>query len=363
MSKPVAPMAHKSRGAVSNPTGRFEAHTRHAVDDGWHGLNDDQPAPPATTVVDELTRSVICWNKSSDLPFDRSINPYQGCEHGCVYCYARPSHAYLGLSPGLDFETRLFAKAGAARVLEKEFRKPSYQPRPIMLGANTDPYQPTERKRRISRGILEVMAAFNHPLTIVTKSSLVTRDIDILAPMAERRLVGVAVSVTTLDVKLARTMEPRAASPRRRLETIRQLTSAGVPVKVLVAPVIPFLTDHEMESILAAAAGAGAVAAGYILLRLPLELKDLFAQWLRTHQRNKADHVLNQLRETRNGRLYDSEFGTRMRGTGVFADLLGQRFDTACRRLGLDAADPSDRELDTTLFKPPPAIGEQLSLF
>ena len=363
MAYTVAPMRHKNRGAVSNPSGRFETHTRHAFDDGWHGSDDDQPAPPATTVVDELTRSVICWNKSPDLPFDRSINPYQGCEHGCVYCYARPSHAYLGLSPGLDFETRLFAKAGAARVLEKEFRKPGYRARPIMLGANTDPYQSTERKRRITRGILQVMAAFNHPLTIVTKSSLVTRDIDILAPMAERRLVGVAVSVTTLDGKLTRTMEPRAASPRRRLETIRQLTSAGIPVKVLVAPVIPVLTDHEMESILAAAAGAGALSAGYILLRLPLELKELFTQWLRTHQWNKANHVLNQLRETRNGQLYVSEFGTRMKGTGVFADLLGQRFNTACRRLGLDAADPSNRELDTTLFKPPPAIGEQLSLF
>ncbi len=356
-------MAHKGRGATSNPNGRFEAHTRHDFDDGWRGSNDDQPAPPATVVVDELTRSVISWNKSPDLPFDRSINPYRGCEHGCVYCYARPSHAYLGLSPGLDFESRLFAKSGAARVLDKEFRKSGYRPQPIMLGANTDPYQPIERKRRITRGILEVMAAFNHPLTITTKSALVTRDIDILAPMAERRLVSVAVSVTSLDGKLARTMEPRAASPRRRLETIRQLTAAGIPVKVLVAPVIPFLTDHEMESILAASVGAGAVAADYILIRLPLELKDLFAQWLRTHQWHKANHVLSQLRETRNGHLYVSDFGTRMKGTGVYADLLAQRFGTACRRLGLDAAKPAERELDTTLFKPPPAAGEQLSLF
>ncbi len=363
MSNPVAPMAHKGRGAVSNPSGRFETHTRHDFDDGWQGSNDDQPAPPATVVVDELTRSVICRNTSPDLPFDRSINPYRGCEHGCVYCYARPSHAYLGLSPGLDFESRLFAKPGAAKVLEKELRKPGYRPRPIMLGANTDPYQPIERNRRITRAILEVMAAFNHPLTITTKSSMIARDIDILAPMAERRLVGVAVSVTTLDGKLARTMEPRAASPRRRLETIRRLTAAGIPVKVLVAPVIPFLTDHEMESILAAAAGAGAVAADYILLRLPMEVKELFAQWLRAHEWNKAKHVLGQLRETRDGHLYVSDFGTRMRGTGVFADLLAQRFRTASRRLGLDATDPSDRELDTTLFKPPPAMGEQLSLF
>jgi DNA repair photolyase len=363
MSNPVAPMAHKGRGAVSNATGRFEAHTRHDVDDGWQGSRDDRPAPPTTVVVDELTRSVLSRNKSPDLPFDRSINPYRGCEHGCVYCYARPSHAFLGLSPGLDFESRLFAKAGAARVLEKELRKPNYRPRPIMLGANTDPYQPIERQRRITRGILEVLAAFNHPLTITTKSALVARDIDILAPMAERRLVGVAISVTTLDARLARTMEPRAASPRRRLETIRALAAAGIPVKVLVAPVIPFLTDHEIESILAAATGAGAGAADYILLRLPMELKDLFAQWLRTHEGHKARHVLSQLRESRDGHLYISDFGTRMKGTGVFADLLAQRFRIACRRLGLDAANPAERELDTTLFTPPPAIGEQLSLF
>ncbi len=362
MSSVSSGTAVKGRGAVSNPAGRFEALTREPVADGWEGAGDDGPAPLPTVVVDEPIRSVMARNTSPDISFDRSINPYRGCEHGCIYCYARPSHAYLGLSPGLDFETRLFAKAGAAAVLERELRKPGYRPRPVMLGANTDPYQPIERTRRITRAILDVLAAFHHPVMITTKSALIVRDLDILAPMAARRLVSVAVSLTTLDRTLARTMEPRAATPRRRLETIRALAGAGVPTMVLVAPVIPALTDHEIETILAAAAGAGAGAADYVLLRLPLELKQLFAEWLRAHHPRKAGRVFGQLREIRDGHLYASEFGTRMTGTGVLADLLGQRFRAACRRLGLETGPSAPTRLDGSLFRPPPA-GGQLSLF
>jgi DNA repair photolyase len=310
----------------------------------------------------EKPRTVISRNTSPDVPFDRSINPYRGCEHGCVYCFARPAHAYMGLSPGLDFESRLFAKPDAAVVLERELRQPGYTPRTIMLGANTDPYQPIERNLEITRRILQVLDAFNHPVAIATKSALVTRDLDIIGPMAARRLASVGISVTTLDTDLARRMEPRAASPMRRLATIARLAEAGVPVTVLAAPMIPALNDAELERILEAAAGAGAGAASYILLRLPLELKDLFSQWLEAHAPGRARHVLNNLRQSRDGNLYVAGYGERMRGSGHFADLLEQRFTLACRRLGLSAARPAEFNLDATIFKPPPKAGQQLRL-
>ena len=354
---PLSPS--KGRGAVSNATGRFEAHDRLAVDDGWD-IDDDLP-PLRTTVTDESTRAALSWNASPDIPFDRSINSYKGCEHGCVYCYARPTHAYLGLSPGLDFETRLFAKPDAPQVLERELRRPGYRCRPVMLGGNTDPYQPIERKRRITRAILEVLSDFNHPVTIATKSALVVRDIDILSSMAERGLAAVGVSVTTLDRDLARKMEPRAATPVRRLDTIRRLSGAGIPVNVMAAPMIPFLNDAELESILEAAAGAGAAGATYIFLRLPLELKDLFSEWLEAHAPGKARHVLNMVRESRGGRLYSSDFSTRMSGTGPYADMLARRFQLACRRLNLNRVRGALEGLDTTQFRPPG--GRQLRLF
>ena len=301
MVDPLPPSPRKGRGAVGNPAGRFEPHQRQAVDDGWD-IDDDLP-PLRTTVTDEASRAVLSWNTSPDIPFDRSINPYKGCEHGCVYCYARPTHAYLGLSPGLDFETRLFAKPDAASVLARELRQPGYRCRPVMLGGNTDPYQPIERGRRITRAILEVLSDFNHPVTIATKSALVARDIDILSSMAERGLAAVGVSVTTLDRDLARKMEPRAAQPGKRLETIRRLSGAGIPTAVMAAPMIPFLNDAELESILEAAADSGAAGASYILLRLPLELKGLFTDWLQAHAPGKAKRVLNMVRESRNGML------------------------------------------------------------
>ena len=289
-----------------------------------------------------------------------SAHPYKGCEHGCVYCYARPTHAYLGLSPGLDFETRLFAKPDAARVLERELRKPGYRCRPVMIGGNTDPYQPIERERRITRSILKVLSDFNHPVAIATKSTLVARDIDILSSLAERGLASVGVSVTTLDRDLARKMEPRAATPAKRLQTIRRLSGAGIPVSVMAAPMIPFLNDAELESILEAAAEAGATGATYIFLRLPLELKELFSEWLRVHAPGKARHVLNMVRESRGGRLYSSDFSTRMSGTGAYADMLARRFQLACRRLGLNRSRGALEGLDTTQFRPPG--GRQLRL-
>ncbi|MEE9140536.1 MAG: PA0069 family radical SAM protein, partial [Alphaproteobacteria bacterium] len=312
----------KGRGAVSNAAGRFEPFQREAVDDGWgDGDDDDAWAPPplATTVTTDHSRSIIATNESPDVPFERSINPYRGCEHGCVYCFARPSHSYLGLSPGLDFESRLFAKPDAAMLLEGELRRPGTQARVIAIGTNTDPYQPVERRLRITRGLLEVLSAFRHPVSIVTKSALIARDLDILAPMAERGLVSAMVSVTTLERGLARRMEPRAATPGRRLETIRALSEAGVPVGVMAAPMIPGLNDHELERILERAAEAGAAAAGYLLLRLPFEIKDLFREWLEAHVPAKAPRVLALVREVRGGRLNDPRFGARMRGTGPYA--------------------------------------------
>jgi len=360
MDDPLPPTPKKGRGAVSNPTGRFEKEIRYAVDDGWD-LADDLP-PFRTTVTDEATRKIITTNDSPDIGFDRSINPYKGCEHGCIYCYARPTHAYLGLSPGLDFESRLFAKPNAARLLDEELRKPDYKPDVIVIGANTDPYQPIERERRITRSVLEVLSAFNHPAAIITKSALVVRDLDILASMAERRLVSVAVSVTTLDRELARKMEPRAATPPKRLEAIRRLSDAGVPVSVMAAPMIPFLNDAEMESILEAAAQAGAIDAGYVLVRLPHELKDLFSEWLETHWPGKAKHVLSLIRQARGGQLYTAEWGERMRGTGEYADLLAKRFRLACQRLGLNKGRARNAGLDCSRFRPPPRAGDQLTL-
>ncbi|MBK8906591.1 MAG: PA0069 family radical SAM protein [Rhodospirillales bacterium] len=364
----------KGRGAIGNPSGRFEPLIREAVDDDWgvgrgaggDGSGDGGDAdvvPPATVVTDEACRTIIARNDSPDVPFDRSINPYRGCEHGCVYCFARPTHAYLGLSPGLDFETHLVAKTNAPAVLERQLRAPGYRPQPITLGANTDPYQPIERERCITRGILEVLSDCHHPVAVVTKSRLVTRDVDLLAPMAARRLGSVAISVTTLDPRLAGRMEPRASAPRRRLEAIRTLTDAGIRVSVLVAPLIPFINDHEIEAILAAAARAGAVSAGAVLLRLPHEVKDLFADWLQAHAPLKAARVLARVRECRGGALYDAAYGTRMTGEGAYAELLQQRLRLACGRLGLGYGRAADFDLDTSQFRRPDnREGSQLSL-
>ena len=348
----------KGRGAVSNRIGRFEALAKEVVDDGW-GTVDEELPPLRTSLTIDTARSVIARNASPDIPFDQSINPYRGCEHGCVYCYARPTHAFLGLSPGLDFETRLFYKPDAAHLLESELRHPRYKPKLIALGSNTDPYQPVERELCLTRSILEVLARFNHPVGIVTKSALVLRDLDILAPMARKGLAQVFLSVTTLDRDLARHLEPRAATPPRRLEAIARLTAAGVPSGVMAAPMIPALNDHELESILAACAERGASSAGYVLLRLPLEIKDLFTEWLRNHAPDRADRVLSLVRQTRDGALYTSEFGKRMRGSGAVADLLNARFKTACRRLGLNRGRSS---LDPSQFRVPPAKGDQLRL-
>jgi DNA repair photolyase len=363
----VPDRAVKGRGAVSNRTPRYEAQERVAVADGWErvpapaGADDegDPPPSPRTTVAVDSTRTIIARNDSPDIGFDRSINPYRGCEHGCVYCYARPTHAYLGLSPGLDFETRLTMKPDAARLLERELRRPGYRCDVLAMGTNTDPYQPVEREKKITRQILEVLSAFNHPVSIVTKSALVVRDIDILADMARRNLASVAVSVTTLDRELARVMEPRAATPNRRLKAIAELNAAGVPVAVMNAPIIPALNDMEMERVLAAAAAAGARSAGYVLLRLPLEIKGLFEEWLRAHFPDRAGRVLELIRATRDGKLYQNEFGTRMKGTGPYAQLIRQRFRLACRKLGLNRR---ERGLDAARFRPPPQIGDQLAL-
>ena len=351
----------KGRGAVSNVEGRFEKRRIDPIDeDRAPGEEDDAPPRLETTVIPEKTRTVLSRNDSPDISFDRSINPYKGCDHGCVYCFARPTHSYLGLSPGLDFETKIFSKPDAARLLREELRRPGYRCEVIALGANTDPYQPVERDLKITRGLLEVLREHRHPVGIITKSGLVLRDLDILAPMAKERLASVFVSITTLDRALARTMEPRAASPGRRLETLRALTGAGVPAGVLSSPMIPGLNDSELERILEAAAAAGARSAGYVVLRLPHELKQLFTEWLETHYPLKAKHVLSLVRETHGGKLYDSDFGTRMKGTGPYAELLRRRFETACRRFGLSRG---PAPLDTTRFRVPPRAGDQLGLF
>jgi DNA repair photolyase len=361
MDMSAAPMPRKGRGAASNTTGRFEAEQREAFDDGWGSIEDALPERVATRLSVDATRSIIARNDSPDIGFDRSINPYRGCEHGCIYCYARPSHAYLGLSPGLDFETRIFYKPQAAALLAAELRRKTYRCRPIALGSNTDPYQPAERRLGITRAILEVLRDFRHPVTIVTKAALVQRDIDILAEMAQERLAAVTVSVTTLDRDLARQMEPRAATPERRLEAIAALAAAGVPTGVLSAPMIPALNDSEMEEILARAHAAGARAAGYTLLRLPLELKALFKEWLEQHRPAKAAHVLSLVAQCHGGRLYDAAWSKRMTGGGPYAEMLAARFDRACRRLGFQPR--TTQALDTSRFRPPPQAGDQLALF
>jgi DNA repair photolyase len=358
-----ATAALKGRGAASYVSGRFETATTHAEDDGWDSLqarDDTDPEPhPDTRVHEERARSIVSRNDSPDIGFGQSVNPYRGCEHGCVYCFARPSHAYLNLSPGLDFETRLFAKTNAAERLRAEFSRKGYRCSPIALGINTDAYQPIERRYRITRSLIEVMAECRHPFSLITKNALVTRDIDLLAPLARQRLVTVYFSVTTLDNRLSAKMEPRAAAPHARLRAMRELSAAGVPVGVMVAPVIPALNDHEIEAILEAAHAAGARAAGHVLLRLPHELKDVWREWLQLHHPDRAAHVMSLVRQMRGGRDYDSRFGSRMRGEGPFADLLAQRFERARRRLGFTRL-PT---LETSLFRPPEAPGDQGELF
>ena len=347
----------RGRGAVSNGSGRFESEVREAFDDGWEGLGALEAFE--TVVQREAARSIITRNDSPDISFDQSINPYRGCEQGCIYCYARPSHCYLGHSAGLDFETKLYAKTNAAELLERELANPRYVPKVIALGANTDPYQPIEREHRITRSILEVLEKAGHPVGIVTKSALVLRDSDILARMAERRLVKVAISVTTLDRRLARAMEPRASTPPRRLDAIRKLAQAGVPVAVMVAPVIPALNDSEIEAILAACREAGAREAGYVLLRLPLEIKTLFREWLEANEPGRARRVVNLMQSMHGGQDYRAEFGLRQRGSGPFAEQIAQRFRLARRRLGLG---DERLVLDTTQFRRPVLHGGQLPL-
>ena len=349
--------AIKGRGAVSNDSGRFESQRHEAFDDGWGGSADE--IRPRTQVQADTSRSVLVYNQSPDIPFDRSVNPYRGCEHGCIYCFARPTHAYLGLSPGLDFETRLFSKPHAAELLEEALRKPGYQCRTLALGVNTDAYQPIERRQQITRELLLLLQEYRHPVAIVTKSAMVERDIDILREMASERLVSVNISVTTLEGELARKLEPRAAAPHRRLQTIQRLAEAGIPVSVLVAPVIPVLTDPELDAILATARDAGAQSAAYILLRLPLEVSELFQQWLHTHYPLKAEHVMKRVRDTRGGKDYDSRFGVRMSGSGEFAGIIAQRFALACKKLGLE---PRDYALNCEAFRVPVRSGDQMDL-
>ncbi len=357
------PVTRKGRGAADNPDNRYARWRREAAEDGWWNDPEEQAPPIPTELIVDTARTVISYNDSPDIPFDRSINPYRGCEHGCSYCFARPSHAYLGLSPGLDFETKLAYKPDAAQVLRRELADPKYICKPVALGINTDGWQPVERGLRLTRAILEVLAECRHPVSMVTKSALILRDLDLLSAMARQNLVRVAVSITTLDANLARRMEPRAASSQRRLSVLRELSAAGVPTMVLVAPLIPALTDHELERILEAAAEAGVRSAGYVLLRLPHEVKPLFRDWLEREQPGRAEHVFSLLRQMHGGKEYDSRFGQRQRGAGPLAEIINQRFKTALRRLGL--ARPLDA-LDCTLFQrpaDPAAPPPQLSLF
>lgn len=347
----------RGRGARSNHSGRFETERRGAFDDGWETLGELEAL--RTEVLEEPARSIITRNKSPDISFDQSINPYRGCEHGCIYCYARPSHCYLGHSAGLDFETRLYAKTNAAELLEQELARRNYAAQVIALGSNTDPYQPIERQYRITRSILEVLERTNHPVGIVTKSALVVRDLDILTRMAARGLAKVALSVTTLDRRIARVMEPRASTPPKRLEAIRTLSEAGVPVSVMVAPIVPGLTDSEIERILEAARNAGATEAGYVLLRLPLELKDVFREWLENAFPDRAGRVINLLRSMHGGEDYRAEFSLRRKGSGPYADQIGLRFRLALKRMGLNAR---RQALRTDLFRRPVANGGQMSL-
>jgi DNA repair photolyase len=350
----------KGRGALSNPHVRFDSNSVEKADDGWYQEEEGAASLPETVLPDRA-KSVIATNNSPDVGFEQSINPYRGCSHGCVYCFARPTHAYLGLSPGLDFETKLFYKDNAVELLRAELSRRNYVCKTIALGINTDGWQPVERRLKVTRGVLAVLAECRHPVTIVTKSALVVRDLDLLQDLARDRLVSVMVSITSLDNDIKRTLEPRTASPQARLKVIEQLSTAGVPVGVLVAPVIPSLTDHEMEHILDAAKAAGASSAGYVLLRLPHEVKDLFREWLAEHYPDRAKHVMSLINQSRGGKDYQAEFGTRMVGTGVFAQLLRKRFDVAKRKFGLDDAEHR-HELCTDLFRPPVANQAQMTL-
>lgn len=355
------PAARKGRGAVSNLQGRYETQGRERFDDGWE--HEDEAAGAIRTVVtDEVAKTILSRNTSPDIPFNVSLNPYRGCEHGCIYCFARPTHSYLGLSPGLDFESRLFAKVNAPDLLRRELARPGYVPEHIAIGVNTDAYQPCERERGLTRAVLEVLSECRHPAGLITKSSLIERDIDLLAPMAERHLACAAVTITTLDAQIARTLEPRAAAPMRRLRTIRTLTEAGIPVSVSVAPIIPFVTEPEIERILEAARDAGAVGAHYTVLRLPNEVNPLFQEWLQAHFPERAQRVMNRIREMRGGKDYDADFARRMHGEGVWADLIRQRFEKAAERLGLTELRGRFGRLDTSQFRKPlvvPAAGKQ----
>lgn len=351
--------AIKGRGSASKPDARFLQQERERVDDGWN--TPDPESKLVTSVTPEKAKTIISRNNSPDIPFDQSINPYRGCEHGCVYCYARPAHAYMDLSPGLDFESRLFYKANAAELLEQALAARNYECTPIALGSNTDPYQPIEREYRVTRQIIEVLSKYDHPLTIVTKSSLVERDLDLLQPMAEKHLVSVYVSVTTLDARLMQKMEPRATAPIRRLETLSRLHRAGIRTGMMFAPVIPVINDHEMETILERGSETGISSAGYVLLRLPHEIKELFREWLELHYPLKAEHVMSLIRQSRGGKDYDADFNQRLSGTGLFAEMIGKRFNKACKRLGVQSGERSD--LDCSLFKKPVLSGQQYGLF
>jgi len=351
LHRPLA--ARKGRGAVTNLQGRYETLGREAFDDGWTEENEESGPVVRTQVFEEQARSILTRNASPDVPFDVSLNPYRGCEHGCIYCFARPTHSYLGLSPGLDFESRIYAKVNAPDLLRRELARPSYVPESIALGVNTDAYQPCERGLGLTRRVLEVLHDCNHPVAVITKSSLIERDIDLLSDMAAKRQAMAAVTITTLDPAIARTLEPRAASPARRLRTIRTLTDAGIPVGVSIAPVIPFVTEPDLERIMAAAADAGAIAASYIVLRLPWEVHPLFLQWLEAHFPDRAQRVMNRIRDMRGGKEYDSAFGKRMHGEGIWADLVRQRFDKAAARLGMGSRSKGYAALDASQFHRP----------
>jgi len=347
--------AQKGRGAVSNLQGRYEVDQREIFDDGWEreGENAEGAMLRRTLVTEETAKSILSRNQSPDIPFGVSLNPYRGCEHGCIYCFARPSHSYLGLSPGLDFESRLYAKVNAPELLRSELSKPGYTVEPIALGVNTDAYQPCEREYRLTRRVLEVLQECNHPVGLITKSSLIERDIDILAAMAKKGLAAASITLTTLDPKIARTLEPRAAAPERRLRTIRTLTEAGIPVGVSIAPIIPFVTEPEIEKIMEAARDAGAIAASHVVLRLPWEVNPLFQQWLEAHFPDRAQRVMNRVREMHGGKDYDASFATRMHGSGIWADLISQRMEKGIARFGLGGKGMRFKQLDRTLFRRP----------
>ncbi len=353
MLPPQSPKAQKGRGAVSNLQGRYEVHGREQFDDGWAQEEGDEPQVWKTHVTDEYAKTILTRNSSPDLPFSVTLNPYRGCEHGCIYCFARPTHSYLGLSPGLDFESRIFAKVNAPELLRQELARPSYVPEPIALGVNTDAYQPCERGLKLTRRVLEVLQECQHPVGLITKSSLIERDIDIIAAMAARRQASVAITITTLDAAIARTLEPRAATPARRLRTIRTLSEAGIPVGVSIAPVIPFITEPDLERVMEAAFEAGALHANYIVLRLPWEVSPLFQQWLAAHFPERAARVMNRIRDMRGGKDYDGAFGQRMHGEGVWADLIRQRAELALRRHGMEKRNSRFRHLDVSQFQRP----------